>query len=107
MLDDTRRQLDDTNERLDTAQAQATAAQQSVFDAQSKKERLVKRLQRALDDASRLNEELIEERRARAMLEQAVSTVAQQAAQRKARMSRLLAQGERLPGFDEETSEEF
>ena len=44
---------------------------------------------------------------ARAMLEQAVSTVAQQAAQRKARMSRLLAQGERLPGFDEETSEEF
>ncbi len=96
MLEESQKQLEETSAQLDAALAASEHAREQLRRGEREKERALEYWGRAHAEITRLRDDLHEERNARAILEQAVSVLAAQAASRQDRLRQLLAMGELL-----------
>ncbi|KAH7618777.1 hypothetical protein NADE_005626 [Nannochloris sp. 'desiccata'] len=96
VLNESQKQLEEISAELDAALAQAEQARELLRRGEREKEMYSERWDRANSEITRIRDDLHEERSARAILEQAVSVLSAQAANRQARLRQLLAMGELL-----------
>lgn len=102
VLVEAQKQLEETSAQMDAAVAQAQHAQELLRRGEREKERAEQRWDRAHSEITRLHDDLHEERNARAILEQAVATLARHAADRQFQLRQLLAMGQLLSGDADE-----
>lgn len=104
MLNESQKQLEETSAQLDAALVQAEKSRELLRRKEREKTTFYERWDRANVEIGRIRDDLHEERSARAILEQAVSALGAQAANRQARSRELLAMGELLSFGDSDES---
>lgn len=100
VLEESQKQLEETSAQLDAALAHAEHARESLRRGEREKARAEERWDRAHAEITRLRDDLHEERNVRAILEQSVAALGDQAIHRQARLRQLLAMGELLSSGD-------
>lgn len=104
VLNESQKQLEETSAQLDAALVQAEKSRELLRRKEREKTTFYERWDRANVEIGRIRDDLHEERSARAILEQAVSALGAQAANRQARSRELLAMGELLSFGDSDES---
>jgi len=104
VLNESQKQLEETSAQLDAALAQAEQARELLRRTEREKAMLCERWDRANLEINQIRDDLHEERSARAILEQTISAIGAQAANRQARLRQLLSMGELVSFGDSDES---